>query len=46
MLAVPGATAVANPAALTVAAEVFEELPARLVMFCLLPSLYVPLAVI
>jgi hypothetical protein len=46
MVAVPGATPVANPPVLTVATAVVEEVHlAVLVRFCVLPSLYFPVAV-
>ena len=46
MVLVPVPTALAKPVLLMVATEVFEELQvAVLVRFCVLPSLYVPMAV-
>jgi len=46
MLADPTACAVTNPAAFTVATLVFEEAHAtELLMFCVLPSVNVPVAV-
>jgi hypothetical protein len=46
MVAVPAATPVANPAVLTVAIAVEDELQvAVLVRFCVVPLLYVPVAV-
>lgn len=46
MLVDPTACAVANPAAFTLATPVFEEAHAtELLMFCVLPSVNVPVAV-
>jgi hypothetical protein len=46
IVVVPGAMPLARPAPLMVATELFEEFQlTELVRFCVLPSLYVPVAV-
>ena len=46
MVVLPAAKAVARPELLTVATDVFDELHVTVVVrFCVLPSLYVPVAV-